>query len=314
MDKFRKTKFKSRRLPPLNALRSFEAAGRLQSLTDAAAELNVTPAAVGHQVKALEAYLEHDLFERRYRAIELTELGRSLLPGLTAGFDRLVESLEAVDALEQDRSVLVTSCTSFASRWLVPRLDQFRVLQPDIDVRLDATQRLVDLRRGEFDFGIRFGPGEWEGLEADYLMSEEFIPVASPALLERKPIREPADLKQHTLLHRDEFPGPQPIDWRTWLQAAGVEDVDPDRGLRYSMESLAIQAAVDGHGVALASNVLTEADVTAGRLVRLFDIGLHPGSELAYYLAYHPKRLRHPRVSAFRKWLLHEAAKTQRLA
>jgi len=175
-------------------------------------------------------------------------------------------------------------------------------------------QRLVDLRREEFDFGIRFGPGEWEGLEADYLMSEEFIPVASPALLERNPIREPADLARHTLLHRDEFPGPQPIDWRTWLQAAEVDNVDPDRGLRYSMESMAIQAAVDGHGVALASNVLTEADVSAGRLVRLFDIGLHEAGKLAYYLAYHPKRLRHPPVSAFRDWLLLEAAKTQRLA
>ena len=314
MYKYRKTKFKSRRLPPLNALRSFEAAGRLQSLTDAASELNVTPAAIGHQVKALEAYLERDLFKRRYRAIELTELGRMLLPGLTAGFDRMAESIDAIGALEQDHTVLITSCTSFASRWLVPRLDQFRVLQPDIDVRLDATQRLVDLRREEFDFGIRFGPGEWEGLDADYLMSEEFIPVASPALLERNPIHEPADLVRHTLLHRDESPGPIPIDWRMWLQAAEVENVDPERGLYYSMESMAIQAALDGHGVALVSNVLTEADVTAGRLVRLFDIGLRTGGGLAYYLAYHPGRLRHPRVTAFREWLLNEAAKTQRLA
>jgi len=286
MYKLRNTKFKSRRLPPLNALRSFEAAGRLQSLTDAASELNVTPAAIGHQVKALEAYLERDLFQRRYRAIELTELGRMLLPGLTAGFDRMAESIDVIGALEQGRTVLITSCTSFASRWLVPRLDQFRVLQPDIDVRLDATQRLVDLRREEFDFGIRFGPGEWE----------------------------PADLARHTLLHRDESPGPIPIDWRMWLQAAEVDNVDPDRGQRYNMESMAIQAALDGHGVALVSNVLTEADVTAGRLVRLFDIGLRTGGGLAYYLAYHPGRLRQPRVAAFREWLLSEAAKTQRLA
>ena len=142
MNKFRNTKFKSRRLPPLNALRSFEAAGRLQSLTDAAAELNVTPAAVGHQVKSLEAYLERNLFKRRYRAIELTDLGRTLLPGLTAGFDRLAESIEAVDALEQDQSVLVTSCTSFASRWLVPRLDRIDAFNPDLNAFL---ARLDDL-------------------------------------------------------------------------------------------------------------------------------------------------------------------------
>lgn len=314
MSKFRNTKIKSRRLPPLNALRAFEAAGRLESLTDAAAELNVTPAAVGHQVRALENYLDQSLFERRYRAITLTEKGRLLLSGLTDGFDRLAETIDAFTALEERRPLMITCCNSFASRWLVPRLDEFHARHPDIDVRLDATQRLVDLRRDEFDLGIRFGPGHWQGLEADYLLDEEFIPVASPELLLRKPVEVPADLAGHTLLHRDDSPGPAPLDWAMWLQAAEVEGVDPERGLRYSMESMAIQAALDGHGIALVSNVLVEADLEAGRLVRLFDIGLRTGLDVAYYLAYAPSRLRHPRVAAFRDWLLEEVARSARLA
>jgi LysR family glycine cleavage system transcriptional activator len=209
---------------------------------------------------------------------------------------------------------MITCCNSFASRWLVPRLDEFHARYPDIDVRLDATQRLVDLRRDEFDLGIRFGPGHWPGLEADYLLDEEFIPVASPALLARKPVEVPADLVGHTLLHRDDSPGPAPLDWAMWLQAAEVEGVDPERGLRYSMESMAIQAALDGHGIALVSNVLVETDLEAGRLVRLFDIGLRTGLDVAYYLAYAPSRLRHPRVAAFRDWLLEEVARSARLA
>ena len=196
----------------------------------------------------------------------------------------------------------------------MPRLDQFHALHPDIDVRLDATQRLVDLRREEFHFGIRFGPGEWEGLDADYLMDEEFIPVASPSLLERNPIEVPSDLANHMLLHREDSPGPIPIDWRMWLQAAEVDNVEPDRGLRYSMESMAIQAAVDGHGVALVSDVLTQHDINAGRLVRLFDIGLPTGVGLAYYLAWNPSRLRQPRARVFRDWILQEASQTARLA
>ena len=314
MNKLRNTKIKNRRLPPLNALRAFEAAGRLESLTEAAAELNVTPAAVGHQVKALEDYLEQALFERRYRAIALTEKGRLLLGGLTDGFDRLAETIDAFTALDQRRALTITCCNSFASRWLVPRLDDFHARYPDIDVRLDATQRLVDLRRDDFDLGIRFGPGQWEGLEADYLLDEEFIPVASPALLARKPVDTPADLANHTLLHRDEPLEPAPVDWSMWLRAAEVEGVDPERGLRYTVESMAIQAAVDGHGIALVSNVLAEADIEAGRLVRLFEIGLRTGLDVAYYLAYAPSRLRHPRVAAFRDWILDEVARSGRLA
>ncbi len=295
-----------RRLPPLNALRAFEAAGRLQSLTGAARELSVTPAAVGHQVKALEQYLQRPLVERRYRAIALTEAGRALLPGLTEGFDRLDDAIESFAAFEERRALLVTCATSFASRWLVPRLDRFREAYPDIDVRLDATQRLIDLRREEFDLGIRFGPGQWDGLEADYLIEEEMIPVASPELLARKPVAHPDDLAGHTLLHLEDGPGPAPVDWQRWLAAADATGVDWKRGPSFSMESMAIDAAIDGQGVALVSDVLAADELEAGRLVRVLDLGLRSGLGLAYYLAYPPSRKRNPRAMAFRDWLLGE--------
>ncbi len=295
-----------KRLPPLNALRAFEAAGRLQSLTDAARELSVTPAAIGHQVKALEQYFGRSLVERRYRAIALTDAGRSLLPGLSEGFDRLNDAVEAFTAFEERRALLVTCATSFASRWLVPRLDRFYELHPEIDVRLDATQRVVDLRREEVDIGIRFGTGDWDGLEADYLIEEEMIPVGSPDLLARKPVARPADLAAHTLLHIDDGPGPAPVDWARWLAAAGVDGIDASRGPSFSMESMAIQAAIDGQGIALVSDVLAADEIAAGRLLRLFDLGLKSGIGLAYYLVYPSSRARSPRVAAFRQWLIAE--------
>ncbi len=295
-----------KRLPPLNALRAFEAAGRLQSLTDAARELSVTPAAIGHQVKALEQYFGRSLVERRYRAIALTDAGRSLLPGLSEGFDRLNDAVEAFTAFEERRALLVTCATSFASRWLVPRLDRFYELHPEIDVRLDATQRVVDLRREEVDIGIRFGTGDWDGLEADYLIEEEMIPVGSPDLLALKPVARPADLAAHTLLHIDDGPGPAPVDWARWLAAAGVDGIDASRGPSFSMESMAIQAAIDGQGIALVSDVLAADEIAAGRLLRLFDLGLKSGIGLAYYLVYPSSRARSPRVAAFRQWLIAE--------
>ncbi len=295
-----------KRLPPLNALRAFEAAGRLQSLTDAARELSVTPAAIGHQVKALEQYFGRSLVERRYRAIALTDAGRSLLPGLSEGFDRLNDAVEAFTAFEERRALLVTCATSFASRWLVPRLDRFYELHPEIDVRLDATQRVVDLRREEVDIGIRFGTGDWDGLEADYLIEEEMIPVGSPDLLALKPVARPADLAGHTLLHIDDGPGPAPVDWARWLAAAGVDGIDASRGPSFSMESMAIQAAIDGQGIALVSDVLAADEIAAGRLLRLFDLGLKSGIGLAYYLVYPSSRARSPRVAAFRQWLIAE--------
>jgi LysR family glycine cleavage system transcriptional activator len=296
-----------RRLPPLNALRAFEAAARHLSLTRAAEELHVTPAAVSHQVKGLETYLGVKLFRRVNRSLLLTDAGQACLPGLHEGFDRLAEAMEAVRARDESAPFTVTVPPSFGAKWLVTRLDRFRQKHPGYDVRLDASMRLVDLVREGVDIAVRYGAGKYQGMRVDRLMDEVAIPVCSPRLLEGdNPLRVPEDLCRHTLLHHtapyqdDSYP-----DWRMWLQAAGVKTCDLSRGPTFSMASMAVQAAMDGQGVALVGNVLVADDIAAGRLVRPFELSFPV--LFAYYIISPLASADNPRVVAFREWLLEEA-------
>ena len=297
-----------RRLPPLNALRAFEAAARHLSLTRAAEELHVTPAAVSHQVKGLEDYLGVKLFRRMNRALLLTDAGQACLPGLRDGFDRLAEAIDAVRARDESRPLTVSVAPSFGAKWLVPRLDRFAQEHPDIDVRIDASMRLADLVREDVDIAVRYGPGGYEGVRVDPLMTEEVVPICSPRLLEgENALREPQDLCRHTLLHIIN-PGTEEAghpDWRMWLRAAGVTDCDASRGPTFSMSSMAVQAAIEGQGVALVGNVLVADDIAAGRLVRPFELSF-PVS-FAYYILRPLASADRPRVVAFREWLLKEA-------
>ncbi|MCH7931217.1 MAG: transcriptional regulator GcvA [Proteobacteria bacterium] len=297
----------ARKLPPLNALRAFEAAARHLSVTRAAGELNVTPAAVSHQVKALEDRLGVALFRRLNRAMLLTDAGQLLLPGLRDGFDRLAEAVHRVRAHGAGNALTVSVAPSFAAKWLVPRLDRFRAAHADIEIRLDATDQLVDFAREDVDVAIRYGAGDYPGLRADRLFTDEVFPVCSPRLLEAPhPLREPADLRWHTLLHvgwaTDSEFWP---DWRMWLLAAGVRDVAPTQGPKFKQEGMVVQAALEGHGVALASSVLVADDLAAGRLVRPFELGL-PLS-FAYYVVATEAAADQPKVAAFRAWILAEA-------
>jgi LysR family glycine cleavage system transcriptional activator len=274
-----------RHLPPLNALRAFEAAARHLSITRAAEELHVTPAAVSHQVKGLEAYLGVQLFKRANRSLLLTDAGQACLP------DRLAEAMEAVRAGDESGPLTVSVPPSFGAKWLVTRLDRFRQANPGYDVRLDA----------------RYGAGHYEGMRVDRLMDEVAIPVCSPRLLEGDaPLRVPADLCRHTLLHHtapyqdDSYP-----DWRMWLQAAGVDSCDLSRGPTFSLASMAVQAAIDGQGVALVGSVLVADDIAAGRLVRPFELSFPVN--FAYYVVCPVVTADRPRVVAFREWLLEEA-------
>lgn len=296
-----------RRLPPLNALRAFEAAARHLSLTRAAEELHVTPAAVSHQVKGLESYLGVKLFRRVNRSLLLTDAGQACLPGLHEGFDRLAEAMEAARAEDENGPFTVTVPPSFGAKWLVTRLDRFRQKHPGYDVRLDASMRLVDLLREGVDIAVRYGAGRYEGMRVDRLMDEVAIPVCSPRLLEgENPLREPADLCRHTLLHHtssyqdDSYP-----DWRMWLQAAGVNTCDLSRGPTFSMASMAVEAAINGQGVALVGHVLVADDIAAGRLVRPFELSFPV--LFAYYIVSPLVTAERPRVVAFREWLLEEA-------
>lgn len=303
----------TRRFPGLGPLRTFEAAARHLSFTKAAEELGVTPGAVSVQVRAIEDRLGVRLFWRTSRTVRLTGAGETMLRAAREALDVIAGAVERVGPAGGRRVLTVSVGMAFAAKWLVPRLDRFRRLHPGVDVRLDVTERLADFAREEVDVALRFGSGAYPGLRADRLFEEEVFPVCSPRLLEgERPLRQPADLRHHTLIHEDwraEGDGwagwP---DWPMWLLAAGVEGVDPTRGIRFRQTALVIQAAVEGQGVALGNTSLVGDDLAAGRLVRPFDLSLKALSRFAYYLVSPRATADRPLTRAFREWVLLEVA------
>ena len=302
-----------RRLPPLNALRAFEAAARHMNFSRAADELSVTPGAVSQQIQNLEEYIGSPLFKRTPKGLLLTDAAQTALPALREAFDRLAEAASLLTAAEEGRRLTVSAAPSFAAKWLVPRLGRFEAAHPEIDVWLSAGLELVDFTSGEVDLAIRYGSGRYPGLEVSRLLGETVSPVTSPRLLEENPLNELADLAGHVLLH-DGSPDADDScpDWAMWLAARGVKGVDGARGPRFNQSSLVIEAAVNGRGVALAKQTLAQADLDAGRLVQPFNI--ETAVDFAYYIV-HPKakgRLR--QVRAFVAWLQQEAEAHERAA
>jgi len=297
----------ARRLPPLNALRAFEAAARHLSFTKAAEELFVTQAAISHQVKALEAALDLQLFRRLNRRLMLTDAGQLYLPALTEAFDAIDTASARLRADENAGRLVVSVANSLAAKWLLPRLPRFRERHPEIEVEISALDRLVDFSRDNVDMAIRYGLGRYPGLRVDPLMEDTIFPVCSPGLLAGPvPLREPGDLRHHSLLH-DEV-GPAEAGWPKWLADAGVTGVRADRGQRYSHSSLVLQAAIDGQGVALGRSTLVALDLEAGRLVQPFGPALP--SSYACYVVSPPATAERPKIKAFREWLLDEAGAT----
>jgi LysR family glycine cleavage system transcriptional activator len=289
-----------RRLPPLGALRAFEAAVRHLSFTRAAAELCVTQAAISHQIRQFEDWLGVHLFERRGHSLTLTSKGQAYLPELADVLDRL--SAATLRLMEpEDRPLRITVLPSFASRWLVPRLEAFRTLHPNVDVRLVSTEELWPFATERFDQAIRSRLGKWTGLKADLIARETLSPVCSPTLMSGpSAIRVPADLRRARLLYDT------PRDaWRRWLDLAGIERPDTDIGASFNDAGLALQAAVEGHGVALGRLMLAADELDNGRLIQPFDIVLP--NDYSYWLVYPPAALARPDVAAFRAWLLSEA-------
>ena len=268
--------------------------------------MNVTPGAVSLQVKTLEEYLGLRLFKRKSRMIMLTDEAQICLPYLTEGLDKLAEGIQLLNEYDTDKPLTVTIPPAFASRWLVPRLSSFKKEYPDIDVHIDATNHLVDLINEDIDVGIRFGTGDYSGLEADFLFSQEVIPVCSPKLLEQEPkLEKPEDLKHHTLLHGDYFYiNSDQIDWDMWFATVGIDNVDTSHGLHFTQFDLILQAAMQGQGVALAGSVVVSNDIKEGRLVQLFESRIP--LEFSYYFICSKAKSRQPRIQAFRKWLLEE--------
>jgi LysR family glycine cleavage system transcriptional activator len=299
----------ARKLPPLNALRAFEAAARQLSFTKAAAELNVTQAAISHQVKTLEEHLGLPLFRRLNRRLVLTEAGQLYLPVLREAFDAMAAGTARLGQDRESGPMNITVLPSFAAKWLLPRLSRFRDRYPDIDVMVSANNRLIDFADGTYEMGIRYGLGDYPGLRTDLLLPDEVFPVCSPRLTEgAHPLRTPADLKHHTLLHDEVSRHDESPDWRNWLKAAGVEGIDFQRGPGFSDSSMVIEAAAAGQGVALAHRWLAAADLESGRVVMPF--GPVVPSKFAYYLVSPLVVAEHRRVRLFREWLLEEAEGT----
>lgn len=291
-----------RRLPPLGALRAFEAAARLASFKRAADELAVTPTAISHQIRLLEDQLGVRLFERRTRQVALTADAAQLYPVLREGFDAFAAAVAAIAARRARRAITLSATVSFTAKWLVPRVAAFRAAYPDFDLRLHASDDPVDLHAGVADAAIRYGHGPYPGLVCLPLIDDVFAPVCSPRL----GVRVPEDLRAQPLLHVEwRHPAARTPSWRGWCERAGLRDVEVDAGLRYTDDSHAIQAAIAGQGVALLSLALVADDLASGLLVQPF------GPTLEGYrhnLVYPDGGPPGAEVAALRDWLLAQVA------
>lgn len=296
------------RFPPLNALRAFESTARHLSIKQAAKELHVTPAAVSQQIKTLESYLEVELFERKVRSISLTEVGEQLYPFMEEGFAKLEEGIRQLHRHRHSNELVVSVSPTFAAKWLLPRLGSFYQQYPAYRLRVDASESLVNFRQDGVDIALRYGGGHYTGVHCEVLIPEEVVPVCSPALLEGKhALCSPEDLKHHMLLRSDwQTTQAQAPCWGMWLHAAGVEHSDANSGHQFSSEALAMQAAIEGQGVALTSTALADLDVKAGRLVYPFGREHNQKVAFGYYFVCPESHLRIKKVQAFRRWITSE--------
>ncbi len=294
-----------RRLPPLNGLKAFEAAARSESFTRAAEELNVTQGAVSHQVKALEATLGLRLFNRERQRLVLTEPGREYLDVVRDALDRIAVGTDRLVQRQSSGVLTVTTSPDFAAKWLVNRLGRFAESHPEIDLRVSATPHHIDFAREDVDLAVRHGDGKWAGLDAVRLCSEVLFPVCSPKLVSgRNRIKTASDLLKFPLLRLDDW-----TTWTRWFEAAGVTD-PVAHGPVLNRASMLIDAAVDGQGIALARTTLAAWDLINGRLVRPFDVSLRLSN--TYWIVCPKVASSIPKVAAFRKWLLAEAAEDAR--
>jgi LysR family transcriptional regulator, glycine cleavage system transcriptional activator len=295
-----------RHLNNLRAIQAFEATARNGSYVGAAAELHITPAAVGQQVRALESWLGVALFRRLdsgSQRLVLTDTAQAALPDFRDGLDLLHQGLRRLRDKRGRTAITVTASQAFVSKWLLPRLDAFTALQPDIDVRLDVSDRLVDVAHGEADVGVRCGPGRWPGLVAHHLMDEEVFPVCTPTVAATGAWQRVSELAKQTLIHdatmktEGVFP-----TWQTWLRFAGVNGAWAERGLKINASAAVIQAVLNHQGIALARRVLVHDDLVSGRLVRLFPNIQWPIA-WGYYVVHRAGALDQAPIDHFVRWL-----------
>jgi LysR family glycine cleavage system transcriptional activator len=294
------------RLPPLNALKAFEAAARHESFTRAAEELSVTQGAVSHQVKALESELGIKLFNRERQRLVITEAGRDYLTVIRDALDRIALGTERLLQRQNAGVLTVSTSPDFAAKWLVHRLGHFAEAHPEIDLRVSATLHHVDFAREEVDLAVRHGDGNWPGLDTVRLSSEQLFAVCSPKLLTgRRRLSKPADILKYPLIHMDSR-----TDWSKWLQAVGLEDAKVIHGPVLNRASMVMDAAINGQGIALARTTLSAWDLINGRLVRPFPETLRLSK--TYWIICPQATAALPKIATFRDWLLAEAAQDVR--
>jgi LysR family transcriptional regulator, glycine cleavage system transcriptional activator len=298
-----------RPLPPLNALRAFEATARHLSFSKAADELHVTPAALSHQIRGLEDMLGLKLFHRRARAIELTQSARLIYPGIRTGFEHIREAVDQLGRGAQDRVLVVSATPGLTAKWLVPRLYRFLVEHPDIDTRISASSGFANFASDGVDLGIRLSNGVHPDLYVEKLCDEALVPLCSPRLLEgEQPLRAPRDLARFTLIQVD-LPGLVPT-WADWLGVAGIDGLDTMRGLRLNVADHALDAAAEGMGVVLGYKVVASHDIGLGRLVVPFGPEM-PLVNRAYHFVCPKGQEKRPAIKAFRDWVFAEIGETQ---
>jgi len=290
------------RLPPLNALKAFEAAARHESFTRAAEELCVTQGAVSHQVKALEAELAIKLFNRERQRLIITEAGRDYLAVVRDALDRIAVGTERLLQRQNAGVLTVSTSPDFAAKWLVHRLGHFAEAHAGIDLRVSATMHHVDFAREDVDMAVRHGDGNWSGLDAVQLSSEQLFAICSPKLLTGRRLAKPADVLKFPLIHLDSR-----ADWTKWLRVVGIGDDNVRHGPVLNRASMVIDAAINGQGIALA---LAAFDLINGRLVRPFAEALRLSK--TYWIVCPKATSNVPKIATFRDWLLAEAAQDLR--
>jgi LysR family transcriptional regulator, glycine cleavage system transcriptional activator len=289
-----------RELPPTSSLRAFARAARTLSFKRAAQELHVSPSALSRQIQGLEGHLGVALFQRLNPGLALTPDGQRYLRAVDAALAQLEAAQDQFDA---HRPLRVSALESFSESWLVPNLKEFETTHPDVPIELEATLRYADFARDAVDVAIRFGTGPWDGLHSEPLLDLDFFPVCSPALAAGDPpLRHPADLAHHTLIHVAQTPGA----WTQWLRAVGVA-FDARRNVTYDHVSIALSAAESGQGVAVSTAILCAQRIAAKRLCRPFPETAR--SEATYHFVCRPESLESPRVTALRDWLVERLAR-----
>ncbi len=290
-----------RRLPPLNALKMFEASARNLSFSGASEELFVTPSAVSHQVKTLENFLGVELFHRSNRKVTLTPQGEQYLASVKHAFDEIEMATQRLSVTQGASVVQISVAPNFLIRWLMPRMSRFRALFPDVELQINASMGLLDFNRTSTDMAVYYGNGEWDDIEVEFLRKVMLVPVCGPGLLQTgPPLEKPSDLANHTLIYVSK----RTWEWDNWLKKAGVEFITPKGSMQLSSSQLTTAAAQENLGVALADQTLISREIESGKLVVPFDIPLD--TKKAFYLVYRKHRPLTKGMEAFRNWLMDE--------